>query len=427
MNKDRITVLLGAGYAIPLGGPSTQKITDEIVKTHIDEIDETLLEKLMESIKADEKIVAHHYTPNFEDLFHVIEIIWSYIRKEDVDEEIDWNRVIFKGIKYDISVDEVIKISQKIYSIIFNEIRKYNDNAHIEKIETWEKNKKFWDELLTKWKIDFLILNYDTTVEQMLGEDNYQDGFFEDMFPLSQKILKHYHVKRFIPQKLDEKNNNLIMHLHGCIKYGPKTMGLFPKDIKKLDYEDSNDDVYKYDSIDGIMEEWNAYWEESKKNKFFMRPIITGGNKANKILINPYQFYHFELQRALIENKYLLIIGYSFSDSYLNSLLMRMKQLHGGKRRIVIITYINDDDKREIDNINLGGPDAEEINILNRLLPIAKEYDRLMGEPVRYTLAKSIQRNENFTKFGENGIIYYCGVEKAFERYGKEIKEFIEG
>lgn len=261
----------------------------------------------------------------------------------------------------------------------------------------------------------------------MLGEDNYQDGFFEDMCPLSQKILKHYHVKRFIPQKLDEKNNNLIMHLHGCIKYGPKPMGLFPKDIKKLDYEDSNDDVYKYDSIDGIKKAWNAYWEESDKNKFFMRPIITGGNKANKILINPYQFYHFELQRALIENKSLLIIGYSFSDSHLNSLLMRMKQLHGGKRRIVIITYINDDDKREIDNINLGGPDAEENNILNRLLPIVKEYDRLMGEPVRYTLAKSIQRNENFTKFGENGIIYYCGVEKAFEKYGKEIKEFIEG
>lgn len=155
MNKDRITVLLGAGYAIPLGGPSTQKITDEIVKTHIDEIDEKLLEKLMESIKADEEIVAHHYTPNFEDLFHVIEIIWSYIREEDVDEEIDWNRVIFKGIKYDISVDEVIKISQKIYSIIFNEIRKYNDNAHIEKIETWEKNKKFWNKLLKNGKSTF--------------------------------------------------------------------------------------------------------------------------------------------------------------------------------------------------------------------------------------------------------------------------------
>lgn len=108
---------------------------------------------------------------------------------------------------------------------IMNIITQYNDYYH----EEMEKHGWYRDFYLRfKTDSDYFILNYDTTIEQTIGEYEYEaDG-------IQGKFL------RFNPQRLLNNTRGLstVNHLHGCINYYFST------------YKNANQDVYEFDSHD---------------------------------------------------------------------------------------------------------------------------------------------------------------------------------
>ena len=77
-----------------------------------------------------------------------------------------------------------------------------------------------------------------------------------------------------------------------------------------------------------------------------MQPVIVSGSrKTEKMTFAPNNVYLSDLTRKVIENKRLMIIGYSFGDLYLNEILGLGMAAHGDDFKVMIIdkfpSYIN--------------------------------------------------------------------------------------
>ena len=88
-----------------------------------------------------------------------------------------------------------------------------------------------------------------------------------------------------------------------------------------------------------IFSELNSEFEN-----LFRTNIVTGLMKTDKLLWNPLNVYHNRFMNALLKNKRLILIGYGFSDLYINSLLYQYNAKHFEDRKMVMIDYVSDDD-----------------------------------------------------------------------------------
>lgn len=205
-------------------------------------------------------------------------------------------------------------------------ITQYNDyynQGHSE--HDWYRN--FY--LRFKAASDYFILNYDTTIEQTIGE--YEDGYEQD--DIQDKFL------RFNPQRLLDNPNGLstINHLHGCINYYFSTY----KDANQDVYTFLSRDLYKYPDYATVRGYMTGRGQSSPANQsgetYYAAPIVTGLRKLDKLNCIPFDFYHANLVNCLTHSPKLIISGYSFGDSYCNQLIERMRYMHGERTRIVLI------------------------------------------------------------------------------------------
>ena len=81
------------------------------------------------------------------------------------------------------------------------------------------------------------------------------------------------------------------------------------------------------------------------KEEYVQPYIVSGSRKTEKMTFAPNNVYLSDLTRKVIENKRLMIIGYSFGDLYLNEILGLGMAAHGDDFKVVIIdkypSYIN--------------------------------------------------------------------------------------
>lgn len=256
------------------------------------------------------------------------------------------------------------------------------------------------------------------------------------------------------------------MHLHGCILFGTPTrksdeLGTDIHDMYKFDtYDDASDYL---DTKNLSTQDWQS---------LFVGPIITGLRKIDKITIYPYISYLYEFEKSVLNNERLLIIGYSFGDLYLNYLLKRMKQSHGEKRHIVIITMYDEKISRIISHFKRHGNvllDTDiavtaELRKIMKILDSTVSSDSLLSSEERkevkskiYNIFQYIEEknsilseNEVITKlmaesymqvlernknlFEDKAIdkienkyvhIYYKGMRDAFENHKNEIIKFL--
>ena len=117
-------------------------------------------------------------------------------------------------------------------------------------------------------------------------------------------------------------------------------------------------------------------------------------------------------------NKSLLIIGYSNSDEYINAELMRMKQYHGNKCRIVVISYMPDNVRTNwnSDPHRRKWPEENTYYMLSHL----------MGREVARLLASNNIPEKDVID-SEDGCVkwYLCGFQTAIKRYKKDIIKFL--
>lgn len=342
----RTTLLIGAGTPLDLElpesitFPSTANITKAVCQPYHNYMDENspihivqeIYDKLMGTYPAkhnpflteDPKPYIH-----FEHLFHVLEMLDSYHWVWDGACKNESCFPVFGPFtRQDFGFDGRIlhSVMDEFILRIMDIITQYNDHYH-EEMEKHDWYRDFY--LRFKTDSDYFILNYDTTIEQTIGE--YEDGYEAD--GIQEEFL------RFNPQRLlnNTKGLSTVSHLHGCINYYFSTYKNANQDV----YEFDSHDLFKYQNYQTVRGHMIGRGQGAPASQtgesYHAAPIITGLRKLDKLNCIPFDFYHANLINCLTRSHKLVISGYSFGDIYCNQLVERMRYLHGEKTRIVLI------------------------------------------------------------------------------------------
>ncbi len=315
---NRATALLGAGAAIEIGGPTSSELTKNICSQ------EETCEALFNQIVGWNNPSHDRQQPNFEDIMNALESLSSYS-----------NGMRFKNSEYNPAELAFIEVKSQKFSepnslnlaksrlinIIAERVNQYNGQFKCSDSNTWFWN--FWVKATNSCCWDIGTLNYDDCVDQSIH--NFNDGYrYTDS-----------EYSTFDPFQMTQLDNTTrIMHLHGSIFYG------YRQDDKNDNYlENFFEDLYKFNSLKKSCDTWNNRSPNISQSgmQAIIGPIITGRRKSDKLLAYPYSYYYNVFQQSLLNNSSLLIVGYSFGDLHINSLLWRFKKTHGSNRRIVLI------------------------------------------------------------------------------------------
>lgn len=355
----RVTALVGAGAALEIvpkdSGitiPSTANITKEVLKKYntvngagtvvIDIYKHLCKNRILSPLPlfSDESYRIMH----FEVIFQIMEILHSYDKVWFFDSTPYDGKGKIEHFRYDLFPEiagfvkstfrhdpkELNQCLEEYIRRIMNIVNQYDDyfRTHINSPECrWYKN--FWSTRKLKW--DVFNLNYDTTIEQCIP---YEDGFV--MLPASD--IRRMDMKRLMDNK---SQKSTINHIHGCIVYGNDDLSTEEYREKIMGKYDVTD-FFKYKDYVSTPKHWWSDDVAQNRHSHVPVPLITGLDKTDKIVGLPFSAYRQNFEKQILENNALLIVGYSYGDAYINSMLERMRQIHGDKQRIVLIDYWGD-------------------------------------------------------------------------------------
>lgn len=335
--SDRTTVILGAGAILDLKfgdglmKPTTANITEAVMDIEAEDADGNsykIIKILTDAVEEKLHKLQHgkEYKLNFEDIFHILEscLTNSFAWHSDI---LDPSIYPLMAALCDPATDYAFKdeilywrAMAKMIVRILNIIHEYDSVFGTGRLdEQWYID--FWKSNSNNW--DIFNFNYDTTIEQSLGK--YQDG----------SINQGESFKHFNPKKMMDNSRRLskVNHPHGCISYMIDRDYSFPFEYKQYD-------LFKTTNFEEVIESVNSQIISVKNqanDNYFPSPIISGKHKTDKITYQPMATYHANLQKCLMKNHKLLIIGYSFGDLYVNQLLDNMRLYHGEKFKVTII------------------------------------------------------------------------------------------
>ena len=343
----RITFVVGAGAPLDLSlpdtviWPSTSNITSEILKpydsyqnpdnpiTIVQEIYDVLIDTYPIGITNPWGSEPTKPNINFEQLFHVLEMFVSYSGVwENRCKAPHLFPVFAPFTQPSVSLDwqHIHSVMNQFILRIMDIVDAYNQHVKLE-INRWYRD--FY--ACFSADSDFYIFNYDTTIEDSIR--TYEDGFESD--GIQDKFL------RFNPKRLLNYNERpaTINHLHGCINFYEQSYDNCNQDV----YTFLSHDLYKYPSYQDVRKlmigRSGSDPASQSGETYHASPIITGLRKTDKLNSIPFDFYHGNMYKSVIENNKLVIIGYSFGDLYCNQLIERMHYLHKEYRRIVLIDF----------------------------------------------------------------------------------------
>ena len=342
-----ITVIVGAGAVLDFEHkgvfPSVKSITAEVLKLNTQKVEGTerlLIKDLYDGIIERLKKVGNpevrmffHPEVNFEDLLHVLEMCLSYSSCWH-DEYLHWKAFPLYGalmepnqILKDINTLEYERAAYALEERVMEIVNQY-DSAFKQDKSSKQWYRGFWYSMKGA---SIFSLNYDSTIEESV--DSYEDGFEE----VSGESYSRFSAKRYYE---NHERKTTIAHLHGSILFSePKS---FPFEYSTRDLVKNKD--YKSALKNRIISQ-SAPRTQAKE--VYVQPyIISGARKTEKMVVAPYDVYLSDLSRKVLENKRLMIIGYSFGDLYLNEILGLGIAAHGDEFRVVIIdkfpAYIHD-------------------------------------------------------------------------------------
>lgn len=352
--RERITVILGAGAMIEATGVSTSSLTQEVIekckefkinKQSTKSIVDVICDKFLEIYNKEDGVLDERLGKiekitkiiSFEDIFHVLELIPNYINNSGHKGHTSAFK-IFSQINNefrDLDKKSVYASKRKIIELINDRIYSY-DSCFLENGEIF---KNFFIKICgsKNYLFDVFNLNYDTWMEQTL--EDYNDGYIDiDGY---EDIMKRFDINEY----LKNDNRHTISHLHGqiCFEY---------PDFKKEDrnryaYIYDINTLYKYKNFNLAKDYRSRSGRSDDKTQsgenLFRTNIVTGLMKTDKILWTPLNSYQNKLTNCLMNNKKLIIIGYGFSDLYINQMLWQYNTKHLNDRKILMIDYISDD------------------------------------------------------------------------------------
>ena len=294
----KTTVLLGAGAMIPFGGPTTQELTRLLLSNSI-------CKKEFAPIFARTKKIG-----NFEFLLSSLEILLDWKLANEGYESNPANQYLLLEPKYSYQFDSVKELWE-IYSEAINEI--------IERIKEYDyytppfpdKLDALADFLIYKKQFNYLkiySLNYDRLIPQIASKRGLV--FYEGYNDLEYE----YDLNKFNTYPYT------FFNLHGSIYTNYGSDGIITVFETPIELE------HQY-----IIQGGNP-----GENKVFL-PIIAGYSKSQRVMSEPFNLGIAAFMNDCNTCNRLVIVGYSFGDPYINSILKRF--IRFDSTEIIIVDF----------------------------------------------------------------------------------------
>jgi hypothetical protein len=204
-------------------------------------------------------------------------------------------------------------------------------SSNITSHSAWYTFRAFWCALDSAFELTIVTLNYDTFIDQALQVSGREQGF-EDVGEAGW---------RFSRRQLARQRRTLL-HLHGSIHFGYRDPN--ENDLNRFGFEDDWEDLFYFPTPAraAASRPIQSTHDSQAGRKTTKGPFITGLNKPDKLLVEPYDAYAQMFAERVLSTPRLLVIGYGFGDLHVNANINRMTKYHGARRRIISITYAND-------------------------------------------------------------------------------------
>ena len=363
---NRCTVILGSGVNLDLYGDlSTNKLTESVMKSkhdipwYNDRGERKFLNPHEKDLVLNFLCACRHHLKNddrsdinFEILLQFVLDILTELNNRDHEDILHRYIPELEGFDQKITVNLCVKSIYLILNEIFMTIK---DLPRGLPGQSWAK--EYFRHLEEKQKLDIFTLNYDDIFDFVFNE--YNDGFVE------YEDGELPGCRYFDDEKAMNMENGVFNHLHGSIHFSRIS---YANDSKQ---EISMRKFFQlWDDIGPIA---GSYTQSHSQTLYC--PIITGLDKMNSLIHDPYRSYHSNLIRSLAMNDRVILIGYGFGDLYINALLHTFIRKEGRKIMCVCpsdipysfqrygvghhssdrIYHINTGFKKAFDDLNLKG------------------------------------------------------------------------
>lgn len=334
--KPRLTVLVAAGGSVELGVPGNQDLLEVAIRAIQQSPAEvsnecpvplrTVVDQLLRRCK---DYYGNGY--NFEHLLHVLEALATLqnsLQRHAPSIEKAVEPMLVGDPHRDIAcaLDPYFPASAQQALILGLHAKMSEASAAARAHGSWSRYQSFWRALDAEFDLCVATLNYDSLIAQALNAGGQDQGFEQ---------IPGEATWRFNERMLVE--NPRLMHLHGSIHFGDREYG---SDPNRFAYEDERSDLYWHPTAEaaGAPLKVAATRSGQAERLNVKGPLITGLDKSDKLLTEPYGSYLRVFAQGLGGCNRLLIIGYGFGDAHINALIGRMGRFHGARRRIALVT-----------------------------------------------------------------------------------------
>ena len=346
--KKKITFLLGAGAALPWGGPMTNDLTNLIISDDYFKITnsskETLGKYLYDRLCGFYE--ANKDEINFETILGFLESLIEYYTAANatnasplnycswpsittVDDNNDPEDIQYWYIpgdsengpipytKNQIKSKFLIEVFKHFTNIIIQEILKYSNTPVVEskKAES-EALKDFINNLTVKgFLFRFYSTNYDRLIPMILEDStDVFEGFTAD----------HDNTLRIDIDKIHSDKNSLVHYnIHGSVHWESLYNGLFP------DYQLLKNTL-----------PYNPFHENHQVEigkRVIITNIIAGQDKTQKMFIPPFKYFEHAFLDDCFSSDFIMITGNSLSDFNIQKVLSLALSI--GNKKLVIIDH----------------------------------------------------------------------------------------
>ncbi len=183
--------------------------------------------------------------------------------------------------------------------------------------------KKFFNYLKKDFDLGFINLNYDNVILHTLPD--LKTGFEKDSGLFNRDIIYQ-----------SDKEWNFCYHLHGSVHFDMQ--GGKRVEMHKILWNSNLTSQFSQNSSGRS----GTYTSEGIDH--LNSTIITGLDKTNQLLKEPFGTYFMQLDRLVYEADSILFIGYGFNDLHLNSIFPFIRYDKSKIRKIVVIDWASKDE-----------------------------------------------------------------------------------
>ena len=362
--KKKITFLLGAGAALPWGGPKTDHLTDLIIEDkkfkvkncNKEPLGSYLYKRLCDFYKNNEDAI------NFETILSLLESLIEYYTAESSTNPNPLNHSIWPSIttvddsfvkdvfnyklayssdnndpediqywyipgdsengpipytKNQIKSKFLIEVFKHFTNIIIQEILKYSNTPAVESKKAESEALKDFINILTVkgFLFRFYSTNFDRLIPMILEEStDVFEGF----------TAYHDNTLRIDIGKIHSDKNSLVHYnIHGSVHWESLYNGLFP------DYQLLKNTL-----------PYNPFHENHQVEigkRVIITNIIAGQDKTQKMFIPPFKYFEHAFLDDCFSSDFIMIIGNSLSDFNIQKVLSLALSI--GNKKLVIIDH----------------------------------------------------------------------------------------